>query len=334
MSRSIPIALKDDLAAELVTPVKLVRIGPFRDGSYCGFTEIDQTVEYDDATGVGPIAYNAPTGAELSAQVATSDLGVDNAEMRTLPPQASHPETGLTLDDIRRGEIDDVPFVVYVADFENLSPGRHFILGGGTVGEIRQQGSLMLVLEQRSLSSKLKQTVGFIDTVTCPKRFGSQHYGTGGGVIEELHPCTYDISTEWVAFTVTDVDAADPDLLFETGLTEADDYFAPGMIEVLTGANIGIEIEVMAYAAGVVRLAHAAPEAFAAGDTGRIRRRCTKRWSGHNSCFTFHAAARVSKFGGLPHMQSGEAVNNAVPGAGIGGGGAGGTGEIGDTEIA
>jgi uncharacterized phage protein (TIGR02218 family) len=328
VSRNIPVALKERFTQNATTATRIVKIGPFPDGSYTGLAELDRDIDYDDGTGV--LTYLSLPGGQQSAQVATADLGVDNSEMSSL--NTTH-ESGLSYADILRGKLDGTPLVVYVIDYLHPEDG-HFILGGGTFGELRKLGRGLLELEQFSLSSNLKQTVGQVAMVTCPAIFGSQHYGTGGGVVEEKYPCEYDISAEWVALEITAPDVDDPDLIIATDLLQADDYFAPGMIDVLSGANIGVEIEVLAYASGIVRLAHGAPEPFAIGDTARIRRRCTKRHEGHNSCQTFHGADWVNHFRGFPHMQSGEATNNTVPGASLPGDLGGGGESIGETSTA
>jgi hypothetical protein len=51
------------------------------------------------------------------------------------------------------------------------------------------------------------------------------------------------------------------------------------------------------------------------GDVFRIRRDCTREWSGHNSCETF---ANREWFRGEPKIRPAEAMNALVPGAGVG----------------
>jgi hypothetical protein len=53
------------------------------------------------------------------------------------------------------------------------------------------------------------------------------------------------------------------------------------------------------------------------GDTYRVRRQCTKRWTGHNSCDTFWGADKALHFRGEPHIPIGQSDNLTTPGAGI-----------------
>jgi len=288
---------------------KIVKIGPLPDGSYRGLADLDIDLAYDDGEATGEITYKARTGVQISALATSADLGVDNAEMDSLPAPSGFELEGFTTEQVRAGALDAVPYVVYCLNYEDPSMG-HFVWSGGTLGEARIKNTALLNFEQRSISNQLKQIIGDVDSTTCRAKFGSQPIGTVGATVTERKPCGFDAESEWVSFTVTVADTTDPDLIFYTDLTAADDYYRPGKVRMLTGANAGIEREIGAYAndGGTVTLSYAFPEPFSADDTGEIRRDCSKHFTGHNSCETFWATEKNLRFRGEPHIPVGDAA--------------------------
>jgi uncharacterized phage protein (TIGR02218 family) len=313
VSKTIPAALVTHKASSSTTLTDLLRVGPLDDGTYRGFTLLDADVTYASLT------YKARTGMELSAFESTADLGVDNAEANTLYPVAGFELEGFTDTQIDSGALDKIPFVVYRVNYESLSDG-HEVIAGGTIGEVRRKVGGLTVLELRSLSQQLKQTVGSVYTLTCPATFGSQPIGTGGGVVEERKPCGFDFSSLWVGMTVTAVDGDEPDLVFsDSTLTQDDDYFAFGMAKCTGGANLDISREIDGYAGGQVVLRFSFPHPVEVGDTFDIRPGCSKRDKGDNSCRTWWSTEWVNHFRGFPHMPIAEANRLLVPGAALNG---------------
>lgn len=181
------------------------------------------------------------------------------------------------------------------------------MVASGTIGEVRIKLGGAAILEQRSISNQLKQTVGELDSRLCRVRqFGSQ-------VGEERYPCLYDLAGEWQDGEVTDVDEADR--VFAIDVAEADDYFAPGVVHFLTGANAGREYEIEAFVGGVVSLMYPTEQVIEVGDTFEIRRECSRKHEGHNSCRTFHDTEWVNRFRGEPYIPVGEASKLLTPGA-------------------
>src|SRR5690606_34856191 len=143
--------------------------------------------------------------------------------------------------------------------------------------------------------------------------------------------CGYALSEEWVSVTVTsvgttsDMEFTDSDL---TGSSYDENYFAPGMVEWLTGDNAGQMIEVDTYDVdtGAVALRFPSVSAIKVDDTYRIRRHCTKRWTGHNSCETFWGTDKALHARLEPHIPVGDSGALNAPGAGLARG-TGGTGE-------
>jgi hypothetical protein len=212
VSKTIPIALQTHKAKSATTLCGLLKIGPLPDGSYRGLTSLDVAVSYNDGT--GSLSYVARTGMQSSAFIATADLGVDNAEAQSLPPIATFEIEGFTQAQIDSGALDRVPWVLYKVNYRDLTMG-HEIVGSGTIGEMRSQFGQLTVVELRSLSQQLKQSVCELDSRTCRATFGSQPIGTGGGVVEERFPCGFDASTLWVSGTVS-AQGSETDLIFSS----------------------------------------------------------------------------------------------------------------------
>lgn len=296
--KSIPIALAGHKAQAATTMCYLQKIGPTQAGAFICLSSLDRDVDYDDGDGLR--TYFAGSGLETSQFDASHTMEVDNSEGKSL----LYPAQGITEAMIQRGELDAAPFVTYRINYADTSQG-HEVMASGVIGEVRIQNGLV-TFENRSLSQLMKQnSVVSIDSLTCRARFGSQPG-------EERYPCMYDASAEWVTFTVTAV-GTEQTIDFTTGLVQAADYFNPGMVEWLTGDNTGLQQEVDAQpGAGVIALKFSTRYPIAVGDTGRIRRDCSKWWSGHNSCQTFN---NRQWFRGEPNIPVSDANNLAIPGA-------------------
>jgi hypothetical protein len=203
----------------------------------------------------------------------------------------------------------------------------------GTIGEQTNQFSQVTVLELRSLSQQLKQTIGELDSISCRARFGSQPIGTGGGVIEERFPCGFDVSTLWVTgCSVTSV-GSEPDLQFTDsalgGAHPTDGEFAPGVVEMLTGDNAGLTREIESYlASGAIQLQFPFTFPTVIGDTFKIRPDCTKNKNGHSSCQdTYWLTQWALHFRGEPAINPSDGAKASTPGANISKSLSGGTGE-------
>lgn len=312
-------------AQAATTLTDLLLVGPLPDDSYRGFTLLDVDVTFAPAVSLGSITFKARTGMEMSALQSANDGSVTNAEANTLQPVAGFELEGITQEQIDAGALDKVKFRVFRVNYNDLTAGRCEIVAGGTIGEVKQKVGGLTVLELRSLWQQLMQlTLLGLTSLTCRAKFGSQPYGSAGpdpDAFEEEFPCGYDLTPEWVSGTVTDVGAettlqfADSSL---TGTSFAADYFAPGLVRFLTGDNAGQSVEVDSYdvGSGVIELRFETVNPIQNGDTFEIRRHCTKRWTGHNSCETFWGTDKTLHFRGEPWIPVGQASQLTVPGAG------------------
>ena len=234
--KAIPIALQTAKAQPLFKPEELLRVGPIKDGTVYGFTSLDRDEVYDD--GNGSVTYRAHTGFNGSAMTSAADLSVDNAEAETLFGTFTVP--GVTQEQIDLGLFDNAPYVLYLVNHGNLTNG-HEVISSGTIGAQRTKHGMFAMLELRSTSQQAKQSIVDLTSLTCRcKMFGSQPG-------DERFPCGYDIDPEWETFTVSAPGDEITRQFNTSNLTQAQDFFAPGVIEWLTGANAGTQVEVESF---------------------------------------------------------------------------------------
>lgn len=276
-----------------------------------GLTNLDHDVDYDDGKGDGVITYKAKRGFNTYAVQANSDLSVDNSQGEMLIAEVEL--DGITADAIRRGLYDGARFIEYLVDYNNLSAGRA-IWNAGTVGRIANVDGLAAVVEDRSLTNTLKQK-SIIEKGSNSCRV--VHFGD--------ERCKYDVESEWVSF---EVDAIGPEndrifTILGSGLSNEDDYYRPGVVRWETGENAGDEQEIEEYlGTGEVTLAIPTLSVIQVGDTGIIRRDCTRLWGDpetddHNSCNTYN---NRPNFRGEPKRPVSETASLMAPGGASTGG--------------
>lgn len=266
--KTIPIALQSHLDEDATTTCRIYRVecvGAFA-GTVLGFTDLDADITYDD--GNGPVLYLASNGASMERLQASADLTVDNTEL-----QGWVSDTGITEAQIRAGLFDFARVRVYRVNYLDLSDG-HEVVATGTCGETTFSANGWKT-EFRSLVQQLKQPQSTLYSLTCRAKYGSKPIGTGGEQPEEKYPCGKD--WVWVSGTVTDVDTDEPDRIFtDTGVTEDDGHFAPGVVQWLTGNNAGEEMEVDSQESDIFTLALDLSYPIEVGDTYRVRQDCDK----------------------------------------------------------
>ncbi|MFC0677531.1 DUF2163 domain-containing protein [Lysobacter korlensis] len=298
--KTIPATLQAHYDEPATTTTYLCRM-QCKDGTVLGFTSLDADLTFND--GAGPVLYRADNGFRADRMQATADLAVDNTDLHGWVA-----DTGITEQQIRAGLFDYARIRIYRVNYLDLAAG-HEIIATGTAGETKFSGSKWS-LEFRSLTQQLKQPISKLYSRTCRAKFGSQPVGTAGEQPTERHPCRK--AWTWIAGTVTAVNATEPDRLFtDTGLTQAQHHFVPGVVEWVTGQNAGAQMEVDAFAAGAVTLTLPLAYPIAAGDTFRIRQDCDKTFS---MCGARHA--NTLNFRG-EHLIPNDGGQSMVPGAQI-----------------
>lgn len=311
MPKTIPSVLVTAKAKPVALTSRLLLIGPLPDGSFLGMTSIDKDEVYDD--GDGEITYHAATGLQLSTFEATNDLAVDNGEAQTLIPV--YPMPGITESMVNLGLLDTVPYVIYEHDCVNGLDGEHEIMGAGVLGACRIEQGLVAIPELRSWTQLLNQT-GIISQTSIDCRV--KHFGSQPG--DEREFCGYDITGEWEDFTVTAVGDEVVREFYTSDLAHESDRFAPGLVKWTEGANKGASVEVEAYtqatssADAYVSLRFTTRKPIQPGDEGEIRRDCTRKYTGHNSCQTYFGDDRGLHFRGECFTNIGDTTANTVPG--------------------
>jgi uncharacterized phage protein (TIGR02218 family) len=314
--KSIPIALQVHYDADACTTCQLTRVET-KDGTVYGFTDLDADVVYDD--GGGSVTYRAENGFTPSRQQASADMAVDNSELAGIVS-----DTGITMQQIRAGLFDFAHVRIYRVNYMDLSQG-HEIIATGTAGETRFSDTGFRV-EFRSLTQQTKQPISPAYSLTCRARFGSKAISTndidssGTASFEEAHPCGMDFT--WYGGAVTSVGTSLRTTFTDTGLSQADSFFTPGVVEWLTGSNAGAQMEVDEQtndsSGKSVRLALPMPYAIQVGDTYRIRQDCNKVARDETHGCKYHWGADwIYHFQGEPDIPVSDGGANMIPGAQI-----------------
>lgn len=314
--KTIPIALQNHLDEDATTVCLLTRIQT-KDGTVIGFTDLDEDIVYDD--GDGPVTYSAENGFTPSRMQSAADTSVDNSELAGIVSSA-----GITMAQIRAGLFDGAIVTVYRINYMATSNG-HEVVQYGRAGETKFSDTKWTT-EFRSLTQLLKQTISVPYSLVCRARFGSKAIGTndidssGEVSFEENHPCGKDFT--WTNGTVTSVGATPKTTFSDTGLTQEDGFFMPGVVDWLSGDNAGAQMEVddheNASHGNFVRLALPMPYAISVGDTYRIRQDCTKvHDDAEHGCIYHFGSEWVNHFQGEPDIPVSDGGSNMIPGAQI-----------------
>lgn len=196
MTRAVPPELQSHLDGAATTTCRLLKIKS-RAGTVFGLTTLDVPVTYDD--GDGEVTYSATRGFDPTALSADVGASVDNAEGMAL---LSGTVEGVTPQMVEAGEFDDAEWVMYLVNYNDLTTGRHVILGGGDLGEIRMRYGMMWIPELLDISVRLKQPIGCSTSRTCRAVFGTpatEEFGQRG--------CGVDVEPLWASGTVQSVGA-------------------------------------------------------------------------------------------------------------------------------
>lgn len=302
--KQIPIALQTHLREYATTWCYLMRIACVGkwSGVVRGFTSLDESVDYDD--GQGRLLYRSDNGFMPAKFQQSADFSVDNTEV-----------TGWVTDDdiseadILAGMFDSAEVTIYRVNYADLGAG-HEVVAFGTLGET-QFNENSWKCEFRSLTQQARQPYGKVYSLTCRNQYGDEK-------------CKMPF--EWHTATITDVgDDATLQIACDS-LSQPDGFFAPGVVEVLTGGNAGADMDVdQFFVGGIIQLALQMPVPFSIGDQIRIRVDCDKEFA------TCKMKGNVLEFRG-EHLTPVADTGLAVPGAyvrRVGGGSSGGGGNPG-----
>lgn len=170
--------------------------------------------------------------------------------------------TGVTRLDIEAKEFDDAYVEIYYIDWTDPSAGD-LLAFVGFVGNITvgTDGFITLNLDG---SMRTKPLANEVYSATCRNELGDAI-------------CQFDLDSTRFAFTVGGTPTPSP-FKFGTNAVEANNYWADGVVEWLTGNNVGLYFDIRKYTQtnGLVRLWTRTPYSIQVGDTGYLYQGCPK----------------------------------------------------------
>ena len=255
MPRSISTALQAHLQGDLTTLatcVKLIR----RDGTIFGFTSADQDLSIDGLT------YKAVNGLGSSAIQSNTGTGVDNLEVAGILD-----DDRITEADILAGRYDGAEVIITRVNWADLSMGSVAIFRG-VFGEITLRDGQFQV-ELRSLTQRLKQTIGDLTSPTCRcRKLGDAQ-------------CKVDRTGFQFSRTVTEV--VSPGTLQFAADTQPTGYYDSGLITLTTGPNAGVTREIKTHtivsSTTQLDLRTNFPFPITSGETATLEAGCDRRFA-------------------------------------------------------
>ena len=326
-SRYIHPGLLSDIQKSATTLCLLAWIQPVTPGFVgYGATDTNRDLRYDP--GDGERLFSASVGFDASEIQAKADLSVDNAEAKQLMPVYDFP---INEEDIAAGIYDYAEFVVYLVNYENLTPGRHCVLQEGTIGKVSvRDDGLSVVNELRGLSAQLKQEICTKYTKTCRAIDGTMPIGSPlPGPQVKRDWCGVDFTVYLKTATVEEV-GLETTLTFKvmddditTGW--ATNSFSPGRVWFTSGRNAGRELEIMSNTAdGWITLRHETGYPIEPGDEIEYREGCTFIARDDAKGCRAHAGAEwINHFKGYPDIPTENESQLLTPGAALGAGSGG-----------
>jgi uncharacterized phage protein (TIGR02218 family) len=278
--RAIDPALQAHLDSGATTLATCWRIAR-RDGAVFGFTEHDRALSF-----AGTL-YEPETGADGSALASSADLAVDNGEISgVLSSDRLRPAELLS------GRFDGAAVEIWRVNW--AAPDERLLMKRGVIGEVRREGA-RFTAEIRGAAQALNQPRGRLYQRLCDANVGDARCGA------DLDQPSFRANGA--------VTAAHDDARFEaSGLAGfADQWFALGRLDWLSGANAGTSGHVKAQAGGTISLWAPAGLAIAIGDGFELRAGCDKRFETCRAKF-----ANVVNFRGF-HLMPGDDVAVSYP---------------------
>lgn len=295
--RNIPAQLQTHLDLSATTTTRLLKV-ILKNGFVYGLTMLDRDVTYDD--GDEAIVYAATNGFDPTTL--SSDVGftVDNAESLALLSEGV--VEGITLEMAERGDLNDAQWIMYLVNFEDLTPGRHVILDSGDVGEVRVVNGVVWMPELLSYATRLKQSIGGVWSRRCRATFGTPNDTPNG--------CGIDAEGFWVAGEVTVVGAESDRVFTGDSVGTAVVGGQPARVRWITGDNEGVMLSTEDVSGHVITLGEPTPRPIAVGDQYEIRPDCGKRFL--EDCVSMWNNG--VNFRGEPHIPVGDAAAVQTPG--------------------
>lgn len=272
-------ARSNDLAAHQAEPVttlawcwKVTR----RDGLTFGFTSIDFPLL------IGGVTYEASTGVTPGSIEDKADLSVPNLQVAGLLDAVS-----ITEEDLRAGLWDLATVEIFEVNYSDLGMGI-MALRSGSLGQC-SAGRTGFRAELRGLAQKLQQPLGRVFTAGCQALLGDAECKVD--LVPLTHSATVTAATSGRQFTAA-------------SLLQADDYFGGGLVRWTSGANEGVNMEVLSFGAGEFVLVLPLPHVIEVGDAFEVVAGCRKRKA--EDCRDKYS--NVVNFRGHPHVPGNDKV--------------------------
>lgn len=263
--KTIQATLLTHLGQPVTTTCLLVKVacaGAYA-GTVLGFTNLDIDVPYNDT--LGSVTYESENGFTPRRMAQTSGLGVDNSEIDGVVSVGNITEAM-----VRSGLFDAATVTIYRVNYNDLTSGRHEIVGYGRAGETIYS-ELSWRTEFRSLSQLLKQPIGERYSHTCRAQFGDARCG---------------VALSWTAGTVDGLGSETDREFTDASVVAADGTYQYGVIRWTSGLNTGAQMEVDVYTVGTFALAMGMPFVIQIGDDYDFRLDCSKEFT---YCDTVHS---------------------------------------------
>lgn len=307
MSRLIPSVLQSNLDNPVQYLTRCVRFR-LKSGQVLGFAMWDKDITYDHGDGYGETIYSASQGIDPSTITADVNYSITNAEGRILTKTTL---TGLTIEMVEAGALDDGEWDCFVLDWRNPITGSALLLDAGDLGEARTEDGMVIIPELLSYAMRLRQQIGTVWQRPGRCIFGSPANSQTG--------CGVDAEVLWVDGEIQSV-GAETDRTFTGDITAS----FPGRVEFTSGLNVGRRYAVESVDGMTITLAETTPYPIELGDEYRHRPDCTKLKDGALGCDSY---ANWPNFKGEWTIPVGDGVAGSVPGGNLPGGG-GWTGEV------
>ncbi len=281
--KDLSVALLAHLAQSTTTLAEAWRVVR-PDGTTYGFTSHDESFMLDGVT------YLATPGLEATAAHSTDTLAVDTVDVSIFLTVADEADLAAGLWDSS---------VVTVFQYNWADPPATFgtdclILRHGNLSTVKRQNN-RLEAEIAGLAQRLKRRIGRQYSPTCPWRHAQWDADTSTYVSSV--ECGLTLTSFIHAGTVTSVSAT-PALIFsDSASSQADAYYAEGLVTFTSGDNAGITREVAEWVSQVFTLHRPFPYAVGVGDAYKAVKGDNKTWEVCRDVF-----ANWLAFGGFPSL--------------------------------
>jgi uncharacterized phage protein (TIGR02218 family) len=281
VSKTVTVALKNELALGSTTMAwcwKATR----RDGFILAVTTCSRDFIFEG------VLYQPRYGFNPKAIASDASGAVQNTEVDGFLSSV------ITEEDIEAGVWDGCEVETFQVNYRDFSMGK-ISFGIKTMGDLKA-GRTAFNGELRGLTQSIQKQIGRIVTAGCPWKFG------------DPDTCRFDVAPFTVTGTLTSV--TNRRTFADTSRSEADDYFAAGVLTMTSGEAEGEALEVYSFASDVFITHLPFSHNIAVGDTYSVTPGCRKRYT--EDCLT--KFSNTNNFGGFPLLPGSDKV------LGLGGG--------------